>query len=74
LNTKALVSGTAPRTKKKELTTDPDVELESSKQHMIKITDLGKLIALDTEETKPNVITHAHKDFAGSIKFLNLEE
>jgi hypothetical protein len=40
----------------------------------MKVTDLAQFTAPDTEETKPNMTTHANKDFAESIKFLQLEE
>jgi hypothetical protein len=74
LSSRASVSGTAARTKKKELTTDPDVELEGAKQQTMKVTDLGKLTTPDTEETIPNMTAHANKDFAESIRFLQMEE
>ena len=63
------------RAKKKEMNTEADVELEVVKQQTMKAGDLGKLIADDEVEVmKPTMAERENKDFAESVRFLQLEE
>lgn len=63
------------RGKKKDLITETDLELDAPKQQTLKMEELGKVIRNDEAEIpKPTMAERANKDFAESVRFLQLEE